>query len=42
MKNWFVKKGKVLYKENHAQEATVEANEIDELKTEQSSHNRVS
>ena len=41
MKNWFVKTGKVLYKENHAQEATVEADEIDKLQIEQNSHNRI-
>jgi len=30
MKTWFVKTGKKFYEENHAQEATVEAYEIDE------------
>ena len=41
MKNWFVQTGKELYKENHNQETTVEDDEIDKLKIEQSSHNGV-
>ena len=41
MKHWFLKTGKELYKENHNHETTVEANSINKIQIEQSSHNIV-